>query len=332
MNNLKYIVLALPLVTTLCYGQSGNVGINTPKPQGILHIDGGKDNPKDNTPITNTQQANDFIIKKNTPANGNTEYVMVGSGTLVPKVKLDLRTTDGSNAAMGIGTTTLTAPQANEGAIRYDPSNTGQEAKIEYSNGLEWIPLYNNPPQKKSYVIATKADSKVVYGAVDGNINVNGATQTGLSNNGVNYMSSWNKKYESTGSNNSNTNFNATNGVFTAPADGTYIASFTYALSPITINSNGQPAQIEAIWRLFDNSTGWNTASNLIQTVKCANSFSKDSTSSIVVGANCTATFYMFAGQRLVPYTWFNLNDLTSTTKINLNSDSNFNNLTIVQK
>ncbi|SFN40582.1 hypothetical protein SAMN05421594_2626 [Chryseobacterium oleae] len=62
---------------TLAYSQ---VGINTANPQGILHIDGAKDNPATGTGSI-AQQANDVIVKQ----TGN-----VGIGTENPTAKLEI--------------------------------------------------------------------------------------------------------------------------------------------------------------------------------------------------------------------------------------------------
>ena len=63
---------------TISYSQ---VGIETAYPKGAFHVDGNKDNPKDaTTTVTNTQQANDFIVQSVT---GN-----VGIGTNQPQTKL----------------------------------------------------------------------------------------------------------------------------------------------------------------------------------------------------------------------------------------------------
>ncbi|WP_077416230.1 hypothetical protein [Chryseobacterium sp. JV274] len=66
------------LFSTIVYGQ---VGINTQKPKGILHIDGGKDNPTDDSTPTIGQQANDFVVT----SNGN-----VGIATISPTEKLEV--------------------------------------------------------------------------------------------------------------------------------------------------------------------------------------------------------------------------------------------------
>lgn len=340
-NNIRYIIPLL-VSAAFCYGQQGNVGINTANPQGVLHIDGAKDNPATGTPSA-AQQANDFTVQ----AAGS--QVNVGVGTLSPKVKLDARAADGSNSAIGFGTSTLTPAQANEGAIRYNPSNSGSQAKVEYSNSGSWVPLWNAPYPPKVVVIAYKDDSKVQFSTNDAPFNPSASpvnNQSKLYNNGVNYMVSWTKKFEGVrnadGSTTATNNFNAATGVFTAPRDGNYIATFTYDLAPINISGLVgavlNPLQIEAVWRLFDNSNNWVLANNLVNTVKCANSFTQATSigTTLDAGINCTGTFHMTAGQRLVPYTWFNLNQGVTNPGNDLKTTaggySGYNNLTIVEQ
>lgn len=55
--------------------------INTPTPQGVFHIDGGKNNPKGSIP-NSEQQKDDFIVLK----NGN-----VGIATILPENKLHIK-------------------------------------------------------------------------------------------------------------------------------------------------------------------------------------------------------------------------------------------------
>ena len=58
------------------------IGINTPNPQGILHIDGQKDNPSSGSIFTPAQQANDILVNN---------AGKLGVGTLSPAVKVDAR-------------------------------------------------------------------------------------------------------------------------------------------------------------------------------------------------------------------------------------------------
>ncbi|PTT25921.1 hypothetical protein DBR28_17925 [Chryseobacterium sp. HMWF028] len=63
----------------LVFGQTG-VGINTVNPQGVLNVDGAKDNPATGAP-TAAQQLNDFTVTN----TGN-----VGVGKTVPMEKIDV--------------------------------------------------------------------------------------------------------------------------------------------------------------------------------------------------------------------------------------------------
>ncbi|RWU08682.1 hypothetical protein [Pedobacter chitinilyticus] len=73
--NIIFTALAIILSFSLAYAQN-NTGVKTKDPNGILHVDGQKDN---SAAPTAAQQANDFII---TPA-GN-----IGIGNIFPTVKL----------------------------------------------------------------------------------------------------------------------------------------------------------------------------------------------------------------------------------------------------
>jgi hypothetical protein len=76
--NKKYLIIGLLLCgINISFAQ---VGINNSNPQGIFHVDGGKDNPAAGIPSA-LQQKNDFFIT----SEGN-----VGTGTIAPAQRLDV--------------------------------------------------------------------------------------------------------------------------------------------------------------------------------------------------------------------------------------------------
>ncbi|MCZ4245928.1 hypothetical protein [Pedobacter punctiformis] len=195
--NKGFLMLSLLLITSLSYAQTG---INTRNPQGVLHVDGAKDNPATGVPGA-LQTANDFII---TPAG------WIGVGNIAPKVKFDLRGAD--NSALGLGTTTMSAISAGKGAVRYDVNNgipTGTP-KIQISDGLVWSQVYVAPIKAVVVAQLTKPVS-IPYN-----------TPTTVNN--------WTLKSDVTNS------FNAVTGVFTAPRDGiyTFLMTFDFVEGTIT--------------------------------------------------------------------------------------------------
>lgn len=93
----ELLLLNAIFISGIFYAQ---VGINTASPQATFHIDGGKDNPTDNTIPTVAQQRDDFVVT----SNGN-----VGIATIVPTEKLEVNGKAKINNLHVNGTTGFTA-------------------------------------------------------------------------------------------------------------------------------------------------------------------------------------------------------------------------------
>ncbi|MHC5310342.1 hypothetical protein ACYSNM_09835 [Myroides sp. LJL116] len=163
-------------------------GVQTRNPQGVLHIDGKGDNPKTAGIPNNTQASNDIII---------TDQGKIGVGTIEPKAAVDLRSVANDNA-FGLGTTTMSASQAQAGALRYEPNTK----RLEYSDGVTWSASYTSPD--KAAVIAQIVDDRSIPGDAFTTLN------------------NWREDKDVTNS------FNASTGVFTAPREGYYSVFLTY--------------------------------------------------------------------------------------------------------
>lgn len=98
--NIKNLQMLILIVLSSSITTFGQVGINTSKPKATFHIDGGKDNPIDDTNITAVQQENDFVVT----SNGN-----VGIATIAPTAKLEINGKTKINNLPVNGTTGFTA-------------------------------------------------------------------------------------------------------------------------------------------------------------------------------------------------------------------------------
>ncbi|WPO91238.1 hypothetical protein [Chryseobacterium sp. HR92] len=115
------------------------VGINTPNPQGIFNVDGGKDNATTGLPTT-AQQANDFVVT----ATGS-----VGIGTTVPNSSSIL---DISSADKGLLPPRLELAAANlalplsshvQGMVVYNTATSGTQPNnvspgLYINDGTKW--------------------------------------------------------------------------------------------------------------------------------------------------------------------------------------------------
>lgn len=115
MKNLY--VLFYMLISFFSYSQ---IGIGTSYPQGILHVDGAKDNPvsEDPTPV---QQMNDFII---------TTFGNVGIGNTEPQRKLDA---NAGAQSLRIQNLIREVPDDHDILIINDESGDVTTAKYSYS-------------------------------------------------------------------------------------------------------------------------------------------------------------------------------------------------------
>lgn len=139
-------------------------GVQTRNPQGALHVDGKRNNPKTGIP-NNSQSSDDIII---------TDEGKIGVGTLMPEAGLDLRSSANDNA-FGLGTTNMTASAAGAGALRYEENNK----RLEFSDGVVWSSSYVAPT--KTAVVAQILDSRDIPGDQFTTLN-NWVEQTDLTN------------------------------------------------------------------------------------------------------------------------------------------------------
>jgi len=147
----------------------------------------------------------DVINNATLSVNGNVGVNgKIGIGTS-PNAVLDIRpnpssTTDPGESFLGIGTTTVTAPDAGSGAIRYSTSSGGI---LEYSNGKTWNTLTNS--LSKSIIVATKKTSQTIP------------------NNTSSVVNGWVKETDP------NNDFDESTGIFTAPRTGNFMISFGFS-------------------------------------------------------------------------------------------------------
>ncbi|WP_228720102.1 hypothetical protein [Chryseobacterium panacisoli] len=278
---------------------NAQTGIGTSNPQGILHADGARDNAATGTP-TAAQAANDFIISK---ATG-----FLGLGVLEPKVKLDMRSV-GSENALGLNTTMMSAASAGAGAIRYDVINAPAGAKIEVSDGSVWNKAYVAP--QKAVVVARKITSQSI-------------TQGSATN-----IGNWSVVRDMSNS------FDANLGVFTAPRDGTYTFLLTFNFNGIVINDG---SRVES---QFYNTTTNTVLASVYKTFGQSMTGTSDdanATRSTQAGGSSTVTLTLNAGAKVVTRLWHNLISsgavtlrVTSNSTDPTNPDDGFNNLTIIE-
>jgi len=102
----------------------GQVGINTTNPQGIFHIDGGKDNPPTGVPDI-SQQSNDVVV---------TSSGQLGVGTTTPTAKLELNS--GVSDFSGLKFTQLTSSTPVSGGATLGVDSSGNIVTVLGSSFL----------------------------------------------------------------------------------------------------------------------------------------------------------------------------------------------------
>lgn len=111
----KLFLLFYILFPLLSFSQ---ISIDTTNPQGVFHIDGGKDNPSTGIPSA-TQQSNDFLVS----SLGN-----VGIGMTTPQRKLDI---DAMNESLRITNISHEVPADFDILLR--EASTGDITRQKYS-------------------------------------------------------------------------------------------------------------------------------------------------------------------------------------------------------
>jgi hypothetical protein len=296
MDKINIRLLVVLLVVVLSGSGYAQTGVGTRNPQGPLHVDGAKDNA---ATITPGQAANDVII---------TNSGFVGVGVLNPAVKLDMRSA-GTENALGLGTTTMTAAAAEAGAVRYDVTSVPVGPKIEVSDGAVWSKVYVAP--QKAVVVARKVSGQNI-------------------GNSAAKITNWTEVRDMSNS------FNPTTGEFTAPRAGTYTFLLTFNLAGRVIEDG---SRVES---QFYNETTNSVMASVYKTFgHSMNGETEDGpvglrTKSTQAGGSSTSTFYLNQGERVSVRLLHNLISGNVPLRVPGNSDpanpdAGFNNLTIIE-
>ncbi|MDQ0593907.1 hypothetical protein QFZ37_002276 [Chryseobacterium ginsenosidimutans] len=300
-KGIKRIVL-LPI---FCYCSSfvyAQTGIGTQNPQGALHIDGAKDNVATGIP-TAAQVANDVIISKTTG--------FIGVGVLNPQVKLDMRSV-GTENALGLGTTSMTAAAAAAGAVRYDAASPlGTGPAIDVSDNLSWKRVYIAP--QKAVVVERKISSLAIAPA------------------GTDIIG-WTEVRDMSGS------FDPVTGIFTAPRDGTYTFLLTFDFVGDIINDGSRVESqfynpvtntvLASVYKTFGQSMTGDTS---------AGGDGSGSVRNTQAGGSSTVTLTLNAGATVKTKLLHTLRNTSVSLRVTSNSsdpanpDDGFNNLTIIE-
>lgn len=113
----KNLLLSVCLISV--FWAKSQVGINTTNPQGVFHVDAGKDNPVTGAPNA-SQQLNDFVVT----STGN-----VGIGTTTPAAKMEINS--GIANTSGLRLTNLTSAT---------PISAGQTIGVDANGNVVTLP------------------------------------------------------------------------------------------------------------------------------------------------------------------------------------------------
>jgi len=270
------------LVCTLIFSAGtvmAQTGVLTQSPSTPLHIDAADDNT---ATISTAQAANDVVV---------TEAGNLGVGVLAPVTRVDLRSID-QKGIIGLGTNTQTAVAAGAGAMRYNSGNF-----LEYSDGVNWIPMATTAPPK---------------------VSISGTTASGqtVSNNTNTRIGSW------TLSGDTGNTFSNTNNEFTAPRAGFYLVSFSITLGPNT-GSAGNINNSTFIETAIETGSVSTTTIPKFITVNSYPAFQASTIRNYISG-NCNGIFYLNQGAKV----FFTIKHTTGGTRTVLN-DATLNNFSI---
>ncbi|MBB4805315.1 hypothetical protein HNP38_000587 [Chryseobacterium defluvii] len=291
------MISALYYSTGFAYAQTG---IGTRNPKAALHIDGAKDNDATAPAAPTTAQlANDVVV---------TNAGFVGVGVLAPTVKLDMRSS-GTENALGLDTTTMTASAAAAGAVRYDVTNIPTGAKLQVSDGAVWNKIYVAP--QKAVVVARKISGQ--------SIAPNTATN----------IINW---YEVRDMSNS---FDFNSGEFLVPRNGTYTFLLTFNFNGTTIIDG---SRVESQFYNVGTSTVLASVYKTFGQSMTGVSDDANQTRSTQAGGSSTVTLTLTAGTRVVVRLFHTLISsgtlslrVTSNSLDPANPNDGFNNLTIIE-
>ncbi|MGM5632096.1 hypothetical protein O2K51_14450 [Apibacter raozihei] len=135
----KLILFILIITAKINWAQ---VGVLTPFPKAVFHVDGASDNPKDSpaTSVGSSEELNDFIVNAQgqvgigiiKPTTSTSMDIAISKGLRIPQL---------NSAAKSTLTTLINSTAANiekaKGLLIFNTENNS----VEFFNGQEWIAL-----------------------------------------------------------------------------------------------------------------------------------------------------------------------------------------------